>query len=171
MRRLEKGAPLRAAMKAAGLDIPHLAARTKELDPTGKGLSPAYVGFIVGAGKTAREECSTRAADLITRALNPEVGPFFEDVVLTLEESTSTRRLKTAVSVKSGLAPLPEQLLDQRELSTFLRKSMSWIDGQIREAKEAGHTWRGLHYVGRSRRFDPREVLAGMREERAQLSA
>ncbi|MFJ2292154.1 hypothetical protein ACIOG7_10640 [Streptomyces sp. NPDC087894] len=171
MRRLDRGAPLRAAMKAAGLDIPHLAARTKELDPDGKGLSPAYVGFIVGSGKTAREETSERAAGLIAKALNQEVGDLFEDVVLTLVESTSTRRPKTAVSGKSGPAPLPEQLLDQRELSAFLRKSMSWIDGQIKDAKEAGRTWPGLHYVGRSRRFDPLAVLAGMREQREQISA
>lgn len=170
MRRLDQGAPLRAAIRAAGLDIPHLAARTKELDPTGKGLSPAYVGFIVGSGKTAREETSKRAAGLIAEALGLEVGALFEDVVLTLVESTSTSRSKTAAPGKSA-PPLPEQLLDQRELARFLRKSMSWIDGQIREAKEAGHTWPGLHYVGRSRRFDAREVLAGMRDNRAQISA
>ena len=66
MRRLDKGAPLRAAMKAAGLDIPRLAAKTKDVDPTGEGLSRAMVGFIVGSGKTAREECSDRAAELLS---------------------------------------------------------------------------------------------------------
>ena len=49
------------------------------------------------------------------------------------------------------------------ELSRFLRKSMSWIDAQITDAKERGERWPGLIYVGRSRRFDPHEVLAGMK--------
>ncbi|MFJ2183399.1 hypothetical protein ACIOJG_22540 [Streptomyces anulatus] len=173
MRRLDKGAPLRAAIKAAGLDIPHLAARTKELDPTGKGLSPAYVGFIAGTGKSAREDCSERAAELIAQALDQEVTALFEPVFFTVVGSTSTSRSVTAVSGKSArkAAPLPEQLLDQRELSAFLRKSPSWIDAQIKAAREAGRLWPGLHYVGRSRRFDPRAVLDGMREQRTQVSA
>lgn len=171
MRRLEKGAPLRAAIRAAGLDIPHLAARTKELDPTGKGLSPAYVGFIVGTGKTAREETSDRAAGLIAQALDREVDAFFETVFLTLSESTSTRVPRIDSSQKSAATDLPERLLDQRELASFLRKSMSWIDRQIKEAEQAGHIWPGLIYVGRSRRFDPRAVLAAMRQHREQIPA
>ncbi|MFE4647688.1 hypothetical protein [Streptomyces sp. NPDC056707] len=167
MRRLDQGAPLRAAIKAAGLDIPHLAARTKEVDPTGKGLSPAYVGFIAGNGKTAREDCSDRAAELIAKALDQEVTALFETVFLTIVESTSTSRTKTAVPVKSAVAsPLPEQLMDQRELSRFLRKSMSWIDARIKEAQEDGHLWPGLIYVGRSRRFNARAVLDGMSKQR-----
>lgn len=168
MRRLDKGRPIRDAMVAAGLDIPHLAARTKELDPTGKGLSPAYVGFIVGGGKTAREDCSERAAGLIAQALDREVGDLFEDVVLTLVESTSARRSTTSGSGKSApRRDLPDQLMDQTELSRFLRKSMSWIDRQIK----ADPTWPGLVYVGRSRRFDPLAVLQGMRQQREHISA
>ncbi|MER8083791.1 hypothetical protein ABTZ57_01180 [Streptomyces sp. NPDC094048] len=169
MRRLDQGAPLRAAIKAAGLDIPHLAARTKEVDPTGKGLSPAYVGFIAGNGKTAREDCSERAAELIAKALDQEVNALFETVFLTLIESTSTSRSKTRSFGKSAPVsdPLPDQLMDQRELARFLRKSMSWIDAQIKANPE----WPGLHYVGRNRRFDPRAVLAGMRQQRERISA
>ncbi|MGW7196603.1 hypothetical protein [Streptomyces chryseus] len=163
MRRLEKGAPIRDAMKAAGLDGTRLAAKTKEVDPTGKGLSPAYVGFIVGGGKTAREECSDRAAKLIATALDREVAELFEDVVLTLRESTSTPRSQTGESAK----PLPEQLMDQRELSRFLRKSMSWIDQQIK----ANPNWPGLIYVGRSRRFNAIAVLDAMREQRERTAA
>ncbi|WP_432111117.1 hypothetical protein [Streptomyces sp. YPW6] len=174
MRRLDKGAPLRAAIRAAGLDIPHLAARTKELDPTGRGLSPAYVGFIAGTGKSAREDCSERAADLIAQALDQEVDTLFETVFLTVVKSTSPRRSEIAESGGSAArkaAPLPEQLLDQRELSAYLRKSPSWIDAQIKAARDAGRQWPGLHYVGRSRRFDPRAVLDGLREQRTQVSA
>lgn len=163
MRRLDKGAPLRAAMQARKLDIPRLAAKTKEADPTGKGLSQSYVGFIAGGGKTAREECSDRAAELIAAALGQEVTELFEPVVFTLRESTSTRRSKTEDSVKS----LPDQLMDQRELAKFLRKSMSWIDKQIQLAAESGETWPGLIYVGRSRRFNAVAVLDGMQQRAA----
>lgn len=163
MRRLDKGAPLRAAMKAAELDIPRLAARTKEIDPAGEGLSRALVGFIVGGGKSAREECSDRAAELVAAALDQEVTHFFEPLVFTLQESTSTRRSKTRGSVKSEL---PERLMDQPALAEFLRKSMSWIDKQIQEAKERNEIWPGLIYVGSSRRFDPHAVLDAMRKQR-----
>ena len=164
MRRLDKGAPLRAAMKAAGLDIPRLAARTKDVDPTGEGLSRAMVGFIVGAGKTAREECSDRAAELIASALDRELATLFKSTVFTLRESTSTRRPHTAERRKPEL---PEQLMDQAGLARFLRKSSSWIDKQVQEAAERGELWPGLIYVGRSRRFDPHAVLDGMRKQRA----
>ena len=164
MRRLDKGAPLRAAMKAAELDIPRLAAKTKDVDPTGEGLSRAMVGFIVGSGKTAREECSERAAELIATALDRELGTLFASTVFTLRESTSTRRSQTGERRKQEL---PEQLMDQKELARFLRKSLSWIDKQIQDAKERGEIWPGLIYVGSSRRFDPHAVLDAMRQRAA----
>ncbi|MET8765522.1 hypothetical protein [Streptomyces sp. NPDC004658] len=164
MRRLDKGAPLRAAMEAAGLDIGRLAAKTKEVDPAGVGLSRAMVGFVAGKGKTAREECSDHTANLIAEALGREVAELFETPVLTFAESTSTRRSKSGERRKSDL---PERLMDQRELSEFLRKSMSWIDSQIQEAAERGELWPGLIYVGKSRRFDPYAVLDSMRRQRA----
>lgn len=163
MRRLDKGAPLRAAMKAAELDIGSLAAKTKDVDPAGEGLSKAYVGFIAGSGKTAREGCSERAAELIAAALGREVTDLFEMPVFTLRESTSTRRSHAGERRKPEL---PEQLMDQRELAKFLRKSRSWIDKQIQDAKEQGQIWPGLIYVGSSRRFDPHAVLDAMRRQR-----
>lgn len=164
MRRLDKGAPLRAAMQAAGLDIPRLAARTKEVDPTGEGLSKSLVGFIAGGGKSAREECSDRAAELIAGALGREVGDLFRpEPLFLISESTSTRRSQ----IKRAVPDLPERLMDQRELASFLRKSASWIDKQIQEATARGEVWPGLIYVGRSRRFDPRAVLDGMRRQHA----
>ncbi|NEC72938.1 hypothetical protein [Streptomyces rochei] len=162
MRRLDKGAPLRAAMKAAGLDIPRLAAKTKDVDPEGEGLSRSLVGFIAGQGKTAREECSDRAAELIALALNREVEDLFLTPVFTLPESTSTRRSQTGERQKPEL---PQRLMKQSELSEFLRKSPSWIDKQIQEARERGEIWPGLIYVGTSRRFDPHAVLDAMRRQ------
>src|ERR1051325_6014349 len=165
MRRRDKGAPLRAAMKAAGLDIPRLAARTKDVDPDGTGLSRSMVGFIVGAGRTGRDECSDRAAELIASALDRELATLFESVVFTLPESTSTRRSQITESRK---AALPDRLMDQAELARFLRKSRSWIDKQIQDwAREHDDDWPGLIYVGGSRRFDPNAVLDAMRRQRA----
>ncbi|MEV8600494.1 hypothetical protein AB0465_11510 [Streptomyces griseoviridis] len=161
MRRLDNGAPLRAAMQAAGLDIGRLAARTKEVDPDGRGLSRSLVGFIVGQGKTARDECSDAAAGLIAKALDKPCEDLFTGGTPIPEESTSARRSKTRSRRR---APLPEQLLTQREMARFLRKSPSWIDKQIAAAAEAERQWPGLIYVGRSRRFDPHAVLDGMRE-------
>ncbi|MEU9149157.1 hypothetical protein AB0D59_01050 [Streptomyces sp. NPDC048417] len=163
MRRLENGAPLRAAMKAAELDISHLAAATKSVDPTGEGLSRALVGFIAGQGKTAREECSDHAAGLIAAALNKQVGDLFEEPSIFLtSESTYTRRSK----IPGRRRQLPAQLMKQHELADFLRKSPSWIDEQIRQAATRGETWPGLFYVGRSRRFDPHAVLEALQEHR-----
>ncbi|MCM2394332.1 hypothetical protein, partial [Streptomyces albipurpureus] len=159
MRRLDNGRPLRTAMKASGMTIPDLAAKTAEVDPAREGLSTSYVGFIAGAGKTSREECSDRAAQLIAAALDKEVSDLFESVVYVLSESTSARRSKTEETQKS--AALPEFLMTQKELAKYLRKSNSWIDKQIQEAKLRGEDWPGLIYVGESRRFDPVQVLAG----------
>ncbi|MGW6459354.1 hypothetical protein ACWF94_26080 [Streptomyces sp. NPDC055078] len=166
MRRLESGQPLRDAMKAAGMGIPALAAKTKEIDPEGHGLSGSYVGFIVGAGKTSRDECSDRAAQLIAAALDQEVGALFETVVYVLDESTSTRRTHVTLSRNRGRA-VPEHLMTQKELAAYLRKSMSWIDRQVQEAKARGEIWPGLFYVGESRRFDPAEVLASQQIQHA----
>lgn len=146
MRRLDSGAPLRAAMREAGLNIPLLAEAA--------GLSPALVGFAVGAGKSAREECSDRAAEAMAQALDKPLESLFvtEASSLVATESTSTPRMQ--IMTRSS-TPLPERLMTQSELCGFLAKSSSWVD---REIKKDPH-WPGLIYVGRSRRFDPHAVL------------
>ncbi|MEU3598814.1 hypothetical protein ABZ714_08800 [Streptomyces sp. NPDC006798] len=155
MRRLDSGAPIRAAMRDVGLTIPSLAARTAEIDPDG--LSAAYVGFIAGAGKTARDECSDRAARLIAAALDRPVLDLFEEPEPIPKRSTSTRR--------SSIFRAPEHLMTQKELAKYLRKSTSWIDKQIQDAKDRGTIWPGLLYVGESRRFDPARVLAAQQRQ------
>lgn len=163
MRRLDSGAPLRAAMKAAGLDITRLAVRTKEIDPEGKGISRSYVGHMVSTGSSGREECSDRAALLVATAVTKEVGELFTDNTPMSGESTSTRRARTIGRVKD----LPDHLMTQRELAKFLRMSMSWIDKQIQTAQEDDRLWPGLIYIGGQRRFDPHEVLAAQRRQTA----
>ncbi|WP_189106184.1 hypothetical protein [Streptomyces camponoticapitis] len=147
---MDKGVPLRAAMAAAGLDIPTLAAKT--------GLSKTLIGFTVGKGRSARENCSDRTAELIAKALEVEVDALFEVVNFTLTESTSTRGTR----ILASRSPLPDRLMDQQELARFLKKSSTWIDRQIRMNPE----WPGLIYAGRARRFDPYAVVDGLRPER-----
>lgn len=163
MRRLNKGAPIREAMKAAGLDGPTLAAKTKAIDPDGKGVSHAYIGFITGRGTSSRETCGDRVAALIAAALDKELDDLFESVVFAFGESTSARGTQAA---SAGHTELPEQLMDQPQLAHFLRKSTSWIDAEIKTAKDNGRLWPGLVYVGKARRFDPLAVLDAMRKQR-----
>jgi hypothetical protein len=89
MRRLlrkDTGAPLRAAMRERSLTGPALAAATKRIDPTGRGISPALVGRLTGQGKTAREHCRPRTGQLIADAL----GCPLEELFVTPSSSTST---------------------------------------------------------------------------------
>lgn len=79
MRRLDDGKPLRDAMAKAGLSIPRLAAKTRQIDESGKGLSASFIGFYVSTGSSAREELSTRAAHLIARAVDSPVTDLFGD--------------------------------------------------------------------------------------------
>jgi hypothetical protein len=155
-RRLGSGAPIRAAMREAGMNIPRLASAI--------GVSPQLVGFVAGAGKSAREECSDRTAGLIAEALGKPVGDLFDtepsfDVAL---RSTSTPRMQMQTSAGT---PLPERLMTQAELATYLRKSKSWIDGEITKARKQGQRWPGLIYVGHERRFDRQAVLAHVDRE------
>lgn len=77
MHRLHDGQPIRNAMREAGLSIPKLAAKTREIDEEGKGLSPALIGFAVSTGSSAREEISDRAAQLMADALGTPVHDLF----------------------------------------------------------------------------------------------
>jgi hypothetical protein len=88
--RKHEGQPLRDAMRAAGMSGPKLAAATKTVDPTGRGISPAIVGRLTGQGKTAREKCRGRTAGLISAALLLPVEVLFDmpsDSTSTVERS------------------------------------------------------------------------------------
>jgi hypothetical protein len=81
--RKDRGEPLRAAMREAGIGLTALAARTKLADPDGKGVSYQLLGFLTkDAGKaavsSARETCSVPSAALIAKALGEPVGALFD---------------------------------------------------------------------------------------------
>lgn len=77
MHRLGNGKPIRDAMAASGLSIPKLAARTKEIDPEGKGLSQALIGFYVSTGSSAREHATERTMRLMAEALDSPTEELF----------------------------------------------------------------------------------------------
>lgn len=71
------GQPLRDAMTAAGLTGPTLAAATKVVDVTGRGISPATVGKLAGRGQTATDTCRLRTAWLIAEVLDKPLHQLF----------------------------------------------------------------------------------------------
>lgn len=146
-------------MSTAGLSIPRLAAETKRIDPDG-GLSSALIGFVVGNGLSAREECSDRAAHLIAEALGAPVDSLFEtDHVVTTTESTSTQR--ASADMTRTATPI-EPMLTVIELATAIKKSRSWIYLQIRDRDNNGFP---VEYAGNAPRLLFSEVRAWMRAD------
>jgi hypothetical protein len=80
LHRKRDGKPLRDAMERAGLSGPELAEATKEVDPAGKGVSPATVGRITGQGKTARDRCELETAWLVAEALHRRTNAPLQDL-------------------------------------------------------------------------------------------
>lgn len=79
MYRREGGRPIREAIERAGLSIPKLAARTKEIDPEGRGLSQALIGFYASEGASGRESASDRTIRLMAAGLNTPTEELFSD--------------------------------------------------------------------------------------------
>lgn len=90
LHRRHDGKPLRAAMKRAGLSGPELAEATKEVDPTGKGVSPATIGRLAGQGKTARDRCEIETAWFVAEALHRRTNAPLQDLFAMPTDSTST---------------------------------------------------------------------------------
>ena len=71
------GQPLRDEMKRQGLSLDGLSARTRQVDPEGRGVSPATIGRLTGQGRTARARCELSTAWLITEGLNARIHALF----------------------------------------------------------------------------------------------
>ena len=84
------GQPLRDAMERAGLTGLELAEATKEVDPTGKGISPATVGRLAGRGKTARDQCEWTTAWVVAEALHRRTNAPLQDLFAMPTHSTVT---------------------------------------------------------------------------------
>lgn len=89
LHRKADGKPLREAMERAGLSGPELAEATKQVDPTGKGVSPATVGRLAGRGKTARERCKMETAWFVAEALHRRTNAPLQDLFAMPSGSTS----------------------------------------------------------------------------------
>lgn len=72
------GKPLRDAMERHGLSAPQLAAATKRVDITGRGVSVATVYKLTGSGKAAADECRLRTAWLMTAAMDEPLQGHFD---------------------------------------------------------------------------------------------
>ncbi|MFF5589678.1 XRE family transcriptional regulator [Streptomyces hygroscopicus] len=96
LQRKGDGQPLRDAMEAAGLSGPALSAATKEVDVTGKGVSPATVGKVAGKGKTANGRPRLRTAWLMAVAVNKPLQDLFDMPGVSMStDSTSTDERST----------------------------------------------------------------------------
>ncbi len=89
LHRRDDGRPLRAAMARAGLSIPAVAEATKDVDPAGKGVSPAAVGRLAGQGKSARAACELKTAWFVATALHRETNAPLQDLFAMPSPSTS----------------------------------------------------------------------------------
>lgn len=84
------GKPLREAMERAGLSGPELAEATKEVDPDGKGISPATVGRLTSTGKSARKNCEWTTAWFVAEALHRRTNAPLQDLFAMPPHSTAT---------------------------------------------------------------------------------
>lgn len=90
LNRKGEGKPLRDAMEQAGLTIEALAQATKDVDPTGKGISSATVGRLTSRGKSARNRCELATAWFVAEALHRRTNAPLQDLFAMPSDSTST---------------------------------------------------------------------------------
>lgn len=158
MRRRLNGRPLRNAMKHAGLSVAALAAKTREVDPEGRGLSKAAVGFAVSEGQSGRDELSDRAAALIAAALGvAEELLFHED---TPEAPIATpSRLRSEMPAPAQQAEI-EPFVSLKTLCGLTEKSRDWYFDQRRLHPPGSVTPFPVHWFGSSPRYRLSEVQA-----------
>jgi hypothetical protein len=73
-----EGKPLRDAMTRRGLTQAALAAKTKAVDPSGKGVSLGTVIKVTGRGAYAADRCRQRTAELLVAALDEPLADHFD---------------------------------------------------------------------------------------------
>lgn len=160
MRRLDNGAPLRAAMTEAGLSVRALAAATKTIDPAGKGVSNALVGHISGEGASARDTIEDANALLIAETLRKPLDSLFtDDASFAVEVSTISARSEIRAAAKeAGI----ECMVDARTLSAVIGKSLGWVYEQPALHPKGSATPFPVHYAGKSPRYYVTEIVAWM---------
>jgi predicted DNA-binding transcriptional regulator AlpA len=159
-------------MKHAGLSVAQLAARTREVDPDGRGLSKASVGFAVSAGASGRDEVSDRAAALIAAALDVAEELLFHDDAQDSPEAPAATpsRLRSEMPAPAQQADV-EPFLDEKELCRVTKKSRDWYFDQRRQHPPGSATPFPVHFFGRSPRYRLSEVTAWCAEVFAPVAA
>lgn len=102
LNRKGEGKPLREAMDRADLTIEELAEATKEVDPTGKGISPSTVGRLTSRGKSARDRCELATAWFIAEALHRRTNAPLQDLFFMPPHSTSTAERSRSDAAHEG---------------------------------------------------------------------
>ncbi|PWI08363.1 hypothetical protein DIZ27_23280 [Streptomyces sp. NWU339] len=80
-----EGEPLRDAMRRRGLTQASLAARTREVDKRGRGVSLGTVVKVTGRGRWAVDVCRQRTAELIVAALGEPLEHHFAMPTITTD--------------------------------------------------------------------------------------
>lgn len=83
--RRDCGAPIRVAMKRRGLSVERLAAATRKVDVTGRGVSKQTIWKVAGSGAAASEGCRLRTAWLISAALRAPLQSLFDMPTVSTE--------------------------------------------------------------------------------------
>ncbi len=83
-RRRNGGKPLRDAMTKGGYNRLTLAARTKEVDPCGRGVSHQLIYCLASDKDWARDTCKPDTARLIAKALGKPEDALFKMPVLPI---------------------------------------------------------------------------------------
>lgn len=76
-RRVGAGQPLREAIQAGGFSCRSLAARTREVDPAGRGISLQLVSSLASDRPWSRDDCKPDSAALIAAAVGKPVDSLF----------------------------------------------------------------------------------------------
>ncbi|MFE5628433.1 XRE family transcriptional regulator [Streptomyces sp. NPDC056543] len=77
LHRKDEGRPLRDEIKRQGLTLDQLAEKTREVDPEGRGVSPATIGRLTSQGRSARKRCELHTAWLITDVIDRPIQRYF----------------------------------------------------------------------------------------------
>lgn len=72
-----EGQQIRDEMKRQKLTLDELAEKTRQVDPTGRGVSTATIGRLTGTGRSGRDRCELNTARLVTRALDTSLNELF----------------------------------------------------------------------------------------------
>lgn len=85
-----------ALRRAQGLSLRHIAQRTKEVDATGKGLSPSYLGSLA----TGAQPPSSQALQLIAGALDVSPDTFVEYRLASIRAAFDERQIGVAEAAR-----------------------------------------------------------------------